>query len=85
MLFRSERFTFSFDLGTFSFAYRDVPWRGFDDLVNVSVVDDANIPLPFTVGFAPEATGDWHIRWSYPSTVAPAVRAFDPNSQFYRR
>ncbi|TLZ80305.1 MAG: DUF2207 domain-containing protein, partial [Methanobacteriota archaeon] len=71
-----EHLTFSFDLGTFSFAYRDIPWRGFDDLVDISVLDGAQVPLNYTVSFAPQATGDWHIRWTFPLVTAPAIRTF---------
>ena len=71
-----ERLTFSFDIGTFSFAYRDIPWRGFDDLMGISVFDDTNMPLTFAEWFAPQTSGEWHIRWSFPSTAAPAVRTF---------
>ncbi|TLZ70683.1 MAG: DUF2207 domain-containing protein, partial [Methanobacteriota archaeon] len=72
----AERLTFSFDLGTFSFAYRDIPWRGFDDILAVSVEDGAGTPESFAFWFAPEATGEWHIRWSFPPAAAPAVRTF---------
>src|SRR5207244_357159 len=71
-----ERLTFSFALGTFSCAYRDIPWRGFDDLVDISVLDGAQVPLNYTVSFAPQATGDWHIRWTFPLVTAPAIRTF---------
>src|SRR6059036_4154409 len=71
-----ERLTFSFDLGTFSFAYRDIPWRGFDDLVDISVLDGAQVPLNDSVSFAPQATGDWHIRWTFPLVTAPAIQTF---------
>src|SRR5438128_12616078 len=71
-----ETLTFRFDLGTFSFAYRDIPWRGFDDLVDISVLDGAQVPLNYTVSFAPQATGDWHIRWTFPLVTAPAIRTF---------
>ena len=66
----AERLTFSFDLGTFSFAYRDIPWRGFDDILAVSVEDGAGSPQAFAFWFAPEATGEWHIRWSFSPAAA---------------
>src|SRR6266704_1361815 len=71
-----ERLTFSFDLGTFSFAYRDIPWQGFDDLVDFSVLDGAQVPLNYTLSFAPQTTGDWHIRWTFPLVTAPAIQTF---------
>src|SRR5438445_2693640 len=71
-----ETLTFRFDLGTFSFAYRDIPWRGFDDLQDVSVTNETGWPLDFSLRFAPEETGEWHIRWSFASATAPAVRTF---------
>ena len=71
-----ERLTFSFDEGTFSFAFRDLPWKGFDDVADVSVENTTGSALDFTTTFQPQANGDWHIRWSYPATIAPAVRTF---------
>src|SRR5206468_9726086 len=68
-----ERLTFSFDLGRFSFAYRDIPWRGFDDLVDISVLDGAQVPLNYSVSFAPQAKGDWHIRWRFPLVPGPQL------------
>ncbi len=72
----TEELTFQFDLGTFTYAYRDLPWRGFDELRDVQVLDQSGQPLPATVMFAAKVTGDWHIRWTYPSTAAPAARWF---------
>src|SRR2546426_6062892 len=71
-----EHLTFSFDLGTFSFAYRDIPWRGFDDLVGISDLDGAQVPLHHTVSFAPQATGGWANCWTFPLLTAPAIRTF---------
>src|SRR5438309_4558167 len=71
-----ETLTFRFDLGTFSFGYRDIPWKGFDDLQDVFVTNGTGTPLDFSLRFAPEETGDWHIRWSFAPATAPAVRTF---------
>src|SRR5438309_6210866 len=47
-----ERLTFRFDLGTFSFGYRDIPWKGFDDLQDVLVTNVTGTPLDYSLRFA---------------------------------
>lgn len=72
----SERIAFSFDQGTFTTGYRDIPWRGFDDIVGISVTDGSGTRIPFTLTFRPELSGDWHIEWSFPPTTGPVVQTF---------
>lgn len=71
-----EDIGFQFDMGTFTYAYRDLPWRGFDALQDVSVEDESGLQLPTSVAFGAEPHAGWHIRWTYPSTAAPAGRTF---------
>lgn len=72
----TEQLTFRFDSGAFSFAFRDIPWRGFDDIGNVSVQDGVGAPADFTFWFEPSLSGEYHIRWTYPVAVAPTDRTF---------
>jgi hypothetical protein len=69
----SETLDFTFTQGNFSFAYRDIPWKGFDQLTAITVLDQANATVPYSLSFA---GGNYHIQWNYPLTNAPAYRIF---------
>lgn len=72
----TESMGFHFDVGTFSYAYRDIPWSSFDELTNVSVTDESGNVLGLQVRFQWEGSGEYHLRWAYPAVTAPAERRF---------
>ncbi len=69
----AEKLNFTFGLGEFSFAYRDIPWKGFDEIKDISVLNQTSASIPYSLSFA---SGNYHIQWNYPITDAPASRVF---------
>jgi hypothetical protein len=68
-----ERISFSFDEGSFSFAFRDIPWVGYDEIRDLRVEDENGQNLGFEFWFE---SGEYHVRWNYPPVSSPAERTF---------
>src|SRR6266705_3067788 len=69
----AETLNFTFTEGNFSYAYRDIPWKGFDDIKDISVVSQSGATLGYSLSFA---GGNYHIQWDYPQAQSPASRTF---------
>jgi len=69
----AETLNFTFTQGNFSYAYRDIPWKGFEEIKDISVLSQSGSSLGYSLSFA---GGNYHIQWDYPQAQSPTSRTF---------
>ncbi len=69
----TETITFRFVQGSFTYAYRYIPHKGFDDLRLLDV--SSNTTEITSLQFKQRLT-DYYIKWTYPETKSPAEHTF---------